>query len=154
MHAGVRDTLVQVREKYWILQGRQMVKQIVAHCHICKRLKVKPAQQVTAHLPRDRITESLPFEVMGIDFTGPLYVKSNGETKKAYIVLFTCAVTRALHLELESDMPTENFLLALKRCIARRGPCNVIYSDNAKTFKRADQDLKNLWKLFNTSELM
>lgn len=68
-------------------------------------------------------------------------------------MLFTCAVTRALHLELVSDMSTENFLLALKRSIAQRGLRKVIYSDNAKTFKRADQDLKDLWKSFNTSEL-
>ena len=153
MHSGVRDTLVQIRESYWILRSRQLVKQIVARCHICKRLKVKPAQQVTAPLPRDRITESPPFEVMGIDFAGPLYVKSDTQTKKAYIALFTCAVTRAVHLELVSDMSTENFLLALKRCIARRGLCKVIYSDNAKTFKRADQDLKELWKSFKEPEL-
>ncbi|XP_014836152.1 PREDICTED: uncharacterized protein LOC106914091 [Poecilia mexicana] len=65
---------------------------------------------------------------------------------KSYIALFTCAVTRAVHLELVSDQTTENFLLALKRFIARRGLCRVIYSDNAMTFKRADKDLKELWQ--------
>ncbi len=73
-------------------------------------------------------------------------VKTSNGTSKAYIALFTCAVTRAIHLELVSNQSTENFLLALKRFIARRGLCKVIYSDNAKTFKRADQDLKELWK--------
>ena len=153
MHSGVRYTLVEVRERYWVLKGRQLVKQILPHCYICRRLKVKPVQQVTAPLPRDRVTESPPFEVTGVDFAGPLYVKTSGQAKKAYIALFTCAVTRAVHLELVSDQTTENFLLALKRFIARRGLCKVIYSDNAKTFKRADQDLKELWKSIKGSEL-
>lgn len=146
MHAGVRDTLVQTREKYWILRARQVVKKVVSRCVICKKFKAKAGQQTTAPLPRDRITESPPFEITGVDFAGPLYVKTQNVMTKAYIALFTCAVTRAVHLELVSDMSTENFLLALKRFISRRGLCKVMYSDNAKTFKRADQDLKELWK--------
>ncbi|GAA6090922.1 uncharacterized protein LOC109098335 [Tachysurus ichikawai] len=80
-------------------------------------------------------------------------VKTSNGMSKAYIALFTCAVTRAIHLELVSSQSTENFLLALKRFIARRGLCKVIYSDNAKTFKRADQDLKELWKSIKEPDL-
>lgn len=69
----------------------------------------------------DRITKSPPFEVTGVDFAGPLYVKGQGTMTKSYIALFTSAVTRAIHLELVSDLSTENFLLALKRLISRRG---------------------------------
>lgn len=153
MHSGVRDTLIQLREHYWILRGRQLVKRIVSGCYICRKLKVRAAKQTTAPLPRDRVTESPPFEVTGVDFAGPLYVKARGHPTKAYIALFTCAVTRAVHLELVSDQTTENFLLALKRFIARRGLCRTIYSDNARTFKRADKDLKVLWQMIRGSEL-
>ena len=154
MHAGVRDTLVQLRERYWIMRGRQLVKSVLSRCHVCRRFKAKPAQQITAPLPRDRITESPPFEVTGVDFAGPLYVKVSGALTKAYITLFTCAVTRAVHLELVSSQSTEHFLLALKRFIARRGLCKVIYSDNAKTFKRADQDMKELWRSIKDPQLL
>lgn len=41
--------------------------------------------------------------------------------------------------------------MALKRFITRRGLCKVIYSDNA--FKRADQDLKELWKSIKEPDL-
>lgn len=82
-----------------------------------------------------------------------MYVKTKGQPAKAYIALFTCAVTRAVHLELVSDQTTENVLLALKRFIARRGLCRIIYSDNARTFKRADKDLKELWQMIKGSEL-
>ncbi len=59
MHSGVRDTLVQMRENYWALKGRQLVKKVVSRCYICLKLQVKPAQQVTAPLPRDRVSESI-----------------------------------------------------------------------------------------------
>lgn len=154
MHSGMRDTLVQMREKYWIPRARQLVKKCIGACAICNRFRVKAAQQVTAPLPRDRITESPPFEVTGVDFAGPLYVKARKAVEKAYVALFTCAVTRAVHLELVSNMSTENFLLALKRFISRRGLCRIIYSDNAQTFKRAEQDLKELWKTTKEPELL
>ncbi len=34
MHSGVMDTLMQVRERYWVLKGRQLVKWMVSHSHI------------------------------------------------------------------------------------------------------------------------
>lgn len=99
MHAGVRDTLVQTREKYWILRARQVVKKVVSRCVLCKKFNAKAGQQTTAPLPRDRITESLPFETTGVDFAGPLYVKTQNVNAKAYIALFTCAVTRTICLQ-------------------------------------------------------
>lgn len=154
MHSGLRDTLVQIRSRYWILRARQIVKSILAKCTVCKRFKAKPAQQDMAPLPRDRISETPPFEVTSIDVAGPLYVKTDRATCKAYVALFTCAVTRAVHLELVSSQSTESFLLALKRFVSRRGLCKVIYSDNAKTFKRANQDLSELWKAIKDPQIL
>lgn len=155
MHSGTRDTLMQLRDKYWIPRARQITKKIIAACTTCKRFRVKAMQQTTAPLPRDRVEESPPFETVGVDFAGPLYVKTKkGQMEKAYIALITCAVTRAVHLELVSDMSTETFLLAFKRFISRRGLCRTVYSDNARTFKRADQDLRDLWKAIKEPELL
>lgn len=94
MHSGVRDTLVRVRERYWILCARQLVKSTVADCTICKRFKAKAGQQITAPLPKDRITESPPFEDTGVDFARPPCVKADDSVNKSYIALF-----RAVHLE-------------------------------------------------------
>lgn len=81
-----------------------------------------------------------------MDFAGPLMVKISNGTIKTHIALFTCAaVTRVLYLELTSNQRTEN--LQLKRFIARRGRFKS-YSDNAKTFKQEDQDLKELCNLY------
>ncbi|GBL94040.1 hypothetical protein AVEN_185016-1 [Araneus ventricosus] len=140
-HCGVSATLTQLRKKYWIPKGRQLVKTMIRICLICKKYNAKPADQLSGQLPRDRISQSPPFQIVGIDFTGAILVKDNKETHKSYVALFTCAVTRAVHLELVSDMSTKCFLLALRRFLSRRGNCKVIYSDNARTFTAAQREL-------------
>ena len=73
-----------------------------------------------------------------MDFAGPLYVKniykSKGEMFKCYIVLFTCASTRAIHVELGPDLTASSFIRVLKRFFGRGLP-NLFISDNGKTFK-------------------
>ncbi|GBN18015.1 hypothetical protein AVEN_157137-1 [Araneus ventricosus] len=88
-----------------------------------------------------------PFSIVGIDFGGLLYTKNSDN--KNYIVLFTCGVTRAVHLEMVDNLTTETFLLALRRFIARRGLCSEIRSDNARTFKKAELELKRLCTIIN-----
>ncbi|GFX36549.1 integrase catalytic domain-containing protein [Trichonephila clavipes] len=83
-------------------------------------------------------------------FWKPLYTK---DENKHYIVLFTCAVTRAFHLELVNNLTTETFLLALRHFISRRGLCSKILTDNAKTFKKSELELKNLWKIISDPTL-
>ncbi|GBM58857.1 hypothetical protein AVEN_87150-1 [Araneus ventricosus] len=141
-HAGVSETLTQIRENFWILCGRQTVKSCLNKCLICKKFKVRPGNQIMAPLPANRIQASYPFENVGIDFAGPIYTRN---TDKAYIALFTCAVTRAIHLEVVSSLSTEHFLLAFRRFISRRGICHTVNSDNAMAFKSADIELKRLY---------
>ncbi|GFW60030.1 integrase catalytic domain-containing protein [Trichonephila clavipes] len=137
---------------YWIPKGRQLVKTMIRICLVCKRYSAKPADQLSGQLPRDRITQSPPFQIVGIDFTGAILVKDNQGTRKSYVSLFTCAVTRAVHLELVSDMSTKCFLLAIRRFLARRGNCKVIYSDNARTFKAAERELAYFANILKDSE--
>jgi len=49
------------------------------------------------------------------------------------------------HLELTSDLSTNEFFQALIRMISRRGLCSTIWSDSAKTFKRADREIQRLF---------
>ncbi|GBL92650.1 hypothetical protein AVEN_123814-1 [Araneus ventricosus] len=141
-HAGVSETLTQIRENYWIVCGRQTVKSCLNKCLICKKFKVRPRNQIMAPLPANRIQASYPFENVGIDFAGPIYTRN---TDNAYIALFMCAVTRAIHLEVVSSLSTEHFLLAFHRFISRRGICHTVNSDNAMTLKSADIELKRLY---------
>jgi hypothetical protein len=81
--------------------------------------------------------------VTGIDFTGALIVKTpQGDQQKVYICLFTCASTRAIHLEIVPNMTTESFILALRRFMSRKSTPSVIMSDNALTYIATAKILK------------
>lgn len=143
-HLGVRIVLSELRHQFWILKARQSIKKILHTCLPCKIANNRRGQEVEAPLPSDRVRPTKPFVVTGVDFAGPLYIKVGRETRKAYIVLFTCATTRALHLELSSDMSTERFLMAFRRFSGRRGLPHTMYSDNATTFQAANRELTEL----------
>jgi hypothetical protein len=153
LHAGVSATLTKLRQKFWIIKGKQLVKKIIHKCLICRRYSAKPAKQLTGQIPKDRISETPPFFTTEVDFTGPVYVKTGQDVSKSYIALFTCAVTRAVHLELVSDMSTSKFILALRRFLSRRGNCQTFYSDNAKTFKRVSKDIEYFEKIVKDKDL-
>ena len=70
---------------------------------------IKP--QIPPPLLKVRVTESPPFSVSGVDFTGAVYVKDGEGERKVYICLFTCAATRAVHLEVIVDLSVDTFLL-------------------------------------------
>ncbi|GFW21449.1 putative RNA-directed DNA polymerase from transposon X-element [Trichonephila clavipes] len=96
---------------------------------------------IPVSLPGDRVNDAAVFEVVGVDLAGPLYVKGG---QKSWIVLFTCATYRAVHLELTSSLSTDAFLLSLRRFIARRGRPRVIYSDNGTNFRGAHGELSGI----------
>lgn len=103
-HSGENVTLTTWREQYWILKGQQIINRILHSCVVCKKLEGHPYDSPTfPDLPSCRVSDDPPFAHTGLDFAGPLYIcgSSNGEDSiKVYICLFTCASTRAIHLEL------------------------------------------------------
>ncbi|XP_055715163.1 uncharacterized protein LOC129809378 [Phlebotomus papatasi] len=86
------------------------------------------------NLPHSRVTSSPPFTSCGVDFAGPFFTRASkvrGVAKtKSYIAIFVCFSTKAVHMELVSDLTKEAFLAAFKRFISRRGKPANIYSDN------------------------
>ena len=96
-------------------------------------------------LPTFLVQEKPPFCFTGLDYAGPLYVRVNGESEgKVWVALFTCCVTRAIHLDIFNHISLESFYRCLRWFIARRGQPRKIISDNVKTFKSA---VKLLMKL-------
>ena len=98
---------------------------------LARRLKADHfTQPPTASLPEFRVRPAPPFSKVGVDFAGPLFVKGMGaQMGKSYFALFTCCVTRAVHLELVEDLSVETFKRCLRRFIARRGIPALTVSD-------------------------
>ncbi|XP_003382170.1 Pao retrotransposon peptidase family protein [Trichinella spiralis] len=120
LHAGVAQTLAALRERFWILRGRSAVKRVLRTCGICRRVAARPFQQRMGDLPAIRVNPARPFSNVGIDFVGPLLVRSENQT-------------------------IESFLRALRRFVARRGRPDTIQSDNFRTFHQANAFLKHLF---------
>lgn len=133
-HAGVQFLIAKLRERYWIVKTRKAVKQVIKRCVTCKRFGAPAVSVPIAALPENRVKDAKTFEVSGIDLAGPLHLKDDS---KVWVVIFTCAVYRAVHIESVEKMNTEQFILALSRFIHRRGRISIIYADNGTNFVKA-----------------
>ncbi|UYV64450.1 hypothetical protein LAZ67_3000767, partial [Cordylochernes scorpioides] len=157
LHSGTQLTLSLIRNKFWIPSGRNLIKRVLNQCLVCLKSKSKAIHQIMGDLPKNRLLPGRPFEKIGIDLAGPIQAKPMLKRSKVifkfYIVLFVCFTTKAIHLEVSSDLTAETFLAALKRFISRRGRPTDIYSDNATNFKGASNILKERWKLFNAANI-
>ncbi|XP_055527560.1 uncharacterized protein LOC129720152 [Wyeomyia smithii] len=153
LHVGPSSLLAILRGRFWPINGKSAVRKITRSCVTCFRVNpVKESQQM-GNLPSFRVTPAYTFEVTGVDYAGPVYVKQ-GERRpvveKAYIAVFVCMVTRAVHLELVSDMTTSAFIGALQRLTSRRGVPREMHSDNGSNFRGAKAELNELFKLFRS----
>lgn len=142
MHNGVKETLTELRFKFWLVKGRQVVKKFL---HCCVSHVVDTKEGLTKH--RDFRVKSAPaFAFTGLDYAGPLYVKETKKTtdKKVWICLYTCCVTRAVHLDLVPNLTPEAFLRSFRRLTARRGLPSKIISDNGTAFKSASKQVEQI----------
>lgn len=147
-HSGLQATVTNIRQTYWIPQIRSVVKKFLRMCVHCKCHGGKPfALPVSPPLPVSRVMDAKPFTVSGVDFTGALFVlMPNRSEGKAYICLFTCAATRAVHLEVVTDLTTKTFLHSFRRFAARRSLPSLMLSDNASTYLSAAEEIRKLMK--------
>uniref|UniRef100_A0A914USC2 Integrase catalytic domain-containing protein n=1 Tax=Plectus sambesii TaxID=2011161 RepID=A0A914USC2_9BILA len=146
-HSGTQHTLAQVRKQFWVQKGRATVTTIIKkYCMVCRKNRATPyALPEMPALPRERVTQANPFKHTGLDYLGPTMVKHSEGRMKIWVCLFTCMVTRAIHLEYVTELTAEAFINAFRKFIARRGRPDVIISDNAKQFVLANKALKMVW---------
>ncbi|KAI5715899.1 hypothetical protein M8J77_024346 [Diaphorina citri] len=154
LHTGPHLLLSVLRQKYWILGGRNVVRQRVRKCNHCFKFKPEASSALMGELPKARVNESKPFVHTGTDYTGFINVtmgKRRGViSQKAYICIFVCLCTKAIHLELAADLSTDAFMAAFKRFLARRGAVSVMYSDGGKNFLGARNQLDEIYNLLES----
>ena len=141
-HGGVRQVMESVRGYYWIPKCRRVVSKVVKSCFNCLRVtgETYPVADPPP-LPEFRVGKVDAFDHVGLDHCGPLYVREGKKKgQKCYVLIITCAVSRAVHLELVWDLSVHHFMLGFRRFVATRGLPSYILSDNSKTFDCASSE--------------
>lgn len=148
LHGGNQLVLQYLRQQFWIIRGKSEVSKYIRNCIICFRHKSSPKLPLMGDLPKERVNPSRCFSNCGIDFAGPLILRLHNRRKapeiKCYIVVFVCFATKAVHLELASDLSTDAFLAAFRRFVSRRGLPTNVFTDNGTNFVGASNELPKL----------
>ncbi|XP_068708020.1 uncharacterized protein [Montipora foliosa] len=75
-YPGVNHVLTQVRNLYWVIDGRQEVKNWDKECKACERRGAQPAVQIMAPLTKSRLgTTMRAFAKCCVDMLGPLQTR-------------------------------------------------------------------------------
>lgn len=155
-HTGNQTTLHLLRQKFWPIDGLNQIRKNIKKCQTCFRAKPIMLDYKMGNLPDSRVILNRPFYDTGIDYCGPFYIKEkkyrNRNHLKIYVSIFVCMATKAVHIEVVSDLTTETFLAALRRFLARRGKPARIFSDNGTNFIGANNELKELYTLFQSDD--
>jgi hypothetical protein len=144
-HVGQQALVSIVRQKYWPVGAKDVARSVVKACVKCFRCRPTSTEQHMGDLPAVRTTGCCPFLNTGVDYTGVLTLKlTRRTTVKAYVAIFVCMATKAVHIELVTELSSKAFLAALDRYISRRGHCRNLYSDNGTNFVGANTELSAL----------
>ena len=95
LHEGVGLTMAFIQCDYWIPRLRRLTKKVIRGCFGCKKFQTTAFHSPPpGNLPIDRTTGSVPFQVLGVDYAGPIpYKISKKRDGKAHILLFACSLT-------------------------------------------------------------
>lgn len=154
LHVGPQGLLAILRERFWLINGKKVIRKVLHECVDCFKVNPKSIETFMGDLPNYRVEQSFPFYHTGVDYAGPIFIKLGGPRSKlkakAWISLFICMATKAIHLELVTSLSTEAFKACLYRFICRRGRPKSIHSDNGTNFIGCKNELLELKALLNS----
>ena len=135
-HIGLSQTLSLNRQRCWTPKIRSRTKCLLLRCVVCQKLKGGTIKRpLPPPLPAERVKWVPPFTHVGVDHTGHFTIRDKrGDRVKAYICIFVCTITRAVHLKVVTSLSTSSFIMCLRRLAAAKGMPSLILSDNHQTF--------------------
>ena len=157
-HCSQKTTFDTLRQGYWFCGGFRYVKDIVRkQCKTPRCRYIKYCSPKMSPLPDIRIDNPEPWRNVGVDYLGPIICSHDcteeglSQAKclhqkrfKVWLAVFTCLHTRAIHVEVVTSCSTAAFLMAFRKFVGRNGRPMVFYSDQARNFKAADKQLRQL----------
>lgn len=90
-----------LQRNYWIQSSRKIIRSRIRLCIPCYRTRPKHLQPKMVPLPKYKVQQLKPLGNTGVDFAGPITMKGqrgkSSASTTAYIVVFVCMATKALH---------------------------------------------------------
>ncbi|XP_038106900.1 uncharacterized protein LOC119766430 [Culex quinquefasciatus] len=136
LHIGQRGLLAVVRQRFWPLNVKSTIRQVIRKCIVCFKANPLKTTQLMGDLPSYRVQPAPVFSNTGVDYAGPFWIKASSATHPGH------------SLELVSDLTTDAFLASLRRFASRRGCPKTMHSDNGTNFVGAKTELHELWQMF------
>lgn len=153
-HQNEEATICRIRQEFWVVRLRQLLRGVIAKCQTCRIRNAQPAPPLMGSLPEDRVTSNVrPFTYTGLDYFGPVTVTIGRRTEKRWVALFTCLTIRAVHLELSHDLSTDSCIIVIRNFINRRGVPKRLRSDNGTNFIGADAEAKRFSDVFEPQRI-
>ncbi len=144
-HIPPEHVLSNLRQHFWIINGRSVIKSILRKCFFCRVKNARQSFPYMADLPESRLGYlQPPFANCGVDLFGPVLIKQGRKRLKRWVALFTCLTVRCIHLEVVDSPDTDDFINALRRFTNRRGCPKEMFSDCGSNFKGAVNELKEV----------
>lgn len=158
-HGGTQIMIQFIRQHYWIPKIRSELRNYVRKCVVCARLNAQMEDQLMSELPSERVQIGKPFLHTGVDYAGPFELILPGAPrefprKKCWVAVFVCLKSRAIHLDIVSDLTSMAFIACYERFIARRGRCEKIFSDNGTTFVGTEKELRKALEYWINKETL
>ena len=142
------DTVVAVaRADVWVVKARKLAAEWDNKCKICLIKRQKLAGQVMGDLPSFRSEVKPAWTSVNMDLFGPYIIRDDCVKrgpriyKKVWGVIFTCTLTRGVHLDVAMDYSTESVLHTIRRLMAAKGDVKLIISDPGSQLKGANKEL-------------
>ena len=129
------------------------MRNVTKRCVKCQKSSKNASSQRMGDLPEERVTIAAPFSTSGLDVFGPYEVKSGRLTRKRYVLLITCFVTRGVVLLPLSDMTLDSVVYALVKCHTQFPSLKKLVSDNGTNFKGANREIQEAIKAWNEDEM-
>ena len=174
-HSGPEFTRRTLRNRYWIVGGKKAIQSILHKCCHKACRPIKTVIQNIPPLPAERMNTAKVFEMISLDGIGPFEIKKCGicnykslcekcysklsipakksyekerhcKTRKCWISLIVCMVSRCVSLELVLDKTCESFLMSFQRHCSENGIPRYILSDNDAAYIRANEEIQTLFR--------
>ena len=156
MHGGPTAILSHAGNMFYVPGARRLARETCQTCVPCRKAAAKLGPQLMGQLPPARVHPDHVFSNVGLDYAGPYFLKEGyirrPTTIKAWMAVFVCFSTKAVHLELVQDNTTASLIACLKRFCSRRGLPNVIHSDNGTNLVGAKNELEAFYAMLNEQQ--